>query len=95
MKQAPSALSVPKAYSISRSAPSTSGSGSVANMPKRVGRSETSRAKYSLHSRARARAAAASPKYTLGSLVDMIAVATPSRSISSSAFAGVQFISGI
>jgi hypothetical protein len=31
----------------------------------------------------------------LGSLVDIIDVATPSRSMSSSAFAGVQFISGI
>ena len=35
------------------------------------------------------------PKYTLGSLVDMIEVATLSRSISSSAFAGVQFMSAV
>ena len=89
----PSALSVSRAYSASASAPSTSGSGSTAKSPKRVGLSRTTFAANSLHSRASARAAALSPKCTPGSLIEMIDVCTPPSSISWSIFAGVQSFS--
>ena len=77
MKQMPSALSVSYVYAISLSAPSTSGSGRMANSPKRPGYLAMSFAPKSLQSRASARAFASSPKWTPGSLIDIIDVATP------------------
>jgi hypothetical protein len=77
MNVTPSAFSVSNAYSISLSAPSTSGSGRIANSPKRPRYFCISVTPYSLQSRASARALASSPKWTPGSLIDSIDTSTP------------------
>src|SRR5215472_522235 len=88
MKCAPSHLSVSKAYSISPSVASTSGSGRAQNKPKRVGCCCTSLAPYSLHSRAITRVASLSPNHRPGLVIEIIAVATPPLSMSSIDFSG-------
>ena len=92
--QMPSIFRVSSAYSISRREPSTSGSGTVANIPNRPGLSAITFAPNSLVSRASLRAESKFPKKTLGSLMDNIEVATPPRSMSSIDWATVHFING-
>src|SRR5438046_1140422 len=62
----PSAFNTSSTYSISRRLPSASGKGIAAKKPKRVGLSLTICAAYSLHFRARVRAACASPNQMPG-----------------------------
>ena len=95
MKHTPSAFSVSYAYAISFTEPSTSGSGRIANSPKRPGYLAINFAPKSLQSRASARAFASSPKWTPGSLIDSIDVATPYLSMSSSALVSFHSMSPV
>src|ERR1035437_8778782 len=87
--QIPSALSTSRAYSISAKFASISGMGKVAKLPKRPGKSATSLAAYSLHSRDSLRADTVSPNHTPGVVIEPTAVTTPSRSMFSTAFVGL------
>jgi hypothetical protein len=61
----------------------------------RCGWSPTRRTEISLQRRASVRAAAASPKYTPGAAIDVMAVAIPTRSINESADSTLHFGNGM
>ena len=66
----------------------------AANMPKRPRESATSRALYSLHSRATRRAPASSRNRRAGVVIEVRAVATPAASMSAIDLSGVQSRTG-
>src|SRR3954469_10012842 len=85
----PSALSTSRLYSISRRLPSVSGNGITANERKRPGWSRSRLAAYSLQARASLRDSSSTlPNHTPGLMIEVIEVAMPALSMSSSDMAG-------